>query len=211
MNTSGNVGNTGLLSRRWRHSWRAWAVVAVTAPAAAGASPPVSGAGTYDEGKALGHRNAEILFERLKLRTVDTQGCGAIPKLESDLVRVASTIHPPVGSADSLVRGFYRGYQEEIREGLRRVRRGCGSVRRSSGTFSGTYFGALTCSAASQGARIELVPLWESWEEDRESSLQECVESARAVLWGCSDSLSPDTALFESSVEEACWASGVES
>lgn len=181
-----------------------------TAVAPVGATVHGATAGTYEEGVALGHRNAGILFDRLKLRTVDTQGCEAIGRLEAALVRVVSSVRPPRGSSDALVRGFYRGYQEEIREGLQTVRRGCGPLRRSSGIFLGNYFGALTCSAAAQSTAIELVPITESWASEDGLGLQECLDAGREFLWSCEESFGRGAEGFESLVAQACAQSGDE-
>lgn len=202
-------------STLWREPWRlALSLSALTALVSFGSLPSAFAshgtAGTYEDGWNLGQRNAGILFERLKLRTVQTQGCGALGKLESALIRVASTIHAPVGSSDAFVRGFYRGYQEEIRDDLRQVRNGCGVVRYSSGGFLGSYFGAMACGSASQGVRIELVGHPGGWEESSGAALEQCIDAAREVLWSCETLSNEESERWDSQISEACTASGIE-
>jgi len=165
-------------------------------------------AGTYEDGVRLGNRNAGILFSRLKLRTVDTQGCSAIGQLETALVRVSASVHAPNGSSDRLVRGFYRGYQEVIRDSLREVRRGCGALRHESGAFVGNYLGSLACNGSAFLEPVELLSFYGGWANQDSGLERECLESAREVLWGCIDSSGEIPRALERAVSAACLDAG---
>ena len=78
----------------------------VVAPNSAAVDPSSLG-GDFTDGYAVGERNGAILIERLKQRTTDAQGCGAIDLLENALVRVTRTVRPPLHALSYIFLSLY--------------------------------------------------------------------------------------------------------
>src|SRR5690606_7732223 len=76
----------------------------------------------WHEGHRLGLRNGGILVDRLVRATVGHHGCPGVADLESALIKVVRNVSAPQGQSDALVLGFYRGYLDAVRDGIRGAR-----------------------------------------------------------------------------------------
>lgn len=161
-------------------------------------------AGTEAQGRALGRRNGDIIVGRLRDRTVGTQGCAAIDQLETALVSVTRNVRRPVGG-DDLARGFYRGYLDSVRDGIRDARASCGSFGHSSGVFAGQLYGALLCEVSKVSVDLatsfETDWLYDGWSGQSIQVLQECRASAELTLRDCGGDVAD---LLSLSVERSC-------
>lgn len=165
---------------------------AVAAPATLPVVLGESGAGDYGDGRALGRRNGSILVDRLKQRTTDIGGCGAIPQLERALVSVTRTVRPPYQSGDAFVSGFYSGYVDVVRDTIRDLRYGCDSSIYSSGEFAGQLYGAVACqvrtvsvSFESALGSLEIQPLYSGWSGGSTAVQSSCRVTLRESIQSC--------------------------
>ena len=167
-------------------------------------APESVSAGTQTEGYALGRRTGEIIVNRLSDRTVGTEGCSAIGRLESALVQVTRNIRRPQGD-DDLVRGFYRGYLDAVRGGIRNARTVCDNQSYASGEFAGQLYGALLCEVSKVSldlaTSIELESLYDGWSGGSVDVIQECRTTANLTLQDC-EGAEPD--LLQLSIEKSC-------
>ena len=151
--------------------------------------PPAENTGTFEHGVVVGLRNGGLIVERLKLRTVGTQGCDALGDLQTALLAVVRAARPPAHSDDSLVAGFYSGYLRSVRTGLREARSGCDSLSFQTGGFAGTLYGTLFCQvhAVSPAAleSLEAESLYAGWTGGAESVRTECEEALAAAASEC--------------------------
>lgn len=155
------------------------------APATADSSSSVS---TYSDGYGFGQRNGSIMVERLRHRTVDLQGCRAVGQLEQALVRVVRTVRPPA-EGQAYTRGYFRGYLDALRQGIRETREDCHVRHYDKGIFAGSLYGALLCQihevSAEAAASLEVEPLYAGWSGDSDTVLQQCRVAASAAVQEC--------------------------
>lgn len=184
-------------------------VVPVPAPVPVNPAPavPVSeSAGTYGEGYELGKRNGGIIVDRLRTRTVGVEGCAGVHKLQEGLIAVTRSIRPPQNSDDRMVRGFFRGYLDAVREGVAEARTGCRVRRFTDGLFAGTLYGNLLCQVSTVSVvvatELEVQSLYGGWSGGSADVLKECRTAAEVVLRDCgSNDL---TSLLSVNVEQSC-------
>ena len=160
--------------------------------------------GTQAQGYALGRRNGDIIVGRLQDRTVGTRGCSAIPQLETALVSVIRNVRRPHGN-DDMARGFYRGYLDAVREGVRDARTICHTRPHSSGAFAGELYGALLCEVSKVSVdlatSIEIDWLYDGWSGSSTEVIQECRTSATVTLRSCDGDVAD---LLSLAVERSC-------
>ncbi len=148
---------------------------------------PIS-AGTFEQGLEIGRRNGDLIAQRLTDRTVGTEGCTGIGKLERGLLAVTRSIRPPASASDALVRGFYRGYLNSVREAIRSTRRGCDLSRLDRGDVVGEIYGSLLCQVASLSVeavtRFEVESLYAGWATTADV-VAECRTSVAVTVRNC--------------------------
>jgi hypothetical protein len=166
---------------------------------------PGPAAGTFEQGYELGRRNGQIISQRLRERTVETEGCRAIPRLQEALLKVTRTVRPPAHSQDALVRGFFRGYLDSVRKAIRDARNGCGVRQHTDGIFAGSLYGALLCQVSTISLEavttLEVESLYAGWAGSSDEIISECRTAATVTLKECDDRL-PE--LLSASVETSC-------
>jgi hypothetical protein len=175
---------------------------ALTAPAE-GEAAPESHAGVprsdrYHEGYQYGADSAGRIVENVAAKTVGREGCGAIGSMENALVNVVRAIRPPRSSQspatgeDEFVRGYYRGYYDRVREGIRASREGCSAVQFETGIVPGRLSGAFLCSSAELsldwvlGGGIEMESVYEGWSGGQGDLSRECESHVEVELVNCS-------------------------
>ena len=150
---------------------------------------PTEETGTFEQGVELGLRNGGLIVERLKLRTVGTQGCEALPELQGALLAVTRSIRPPRDSGDSLVAGFYTGYLRAARAGIREARAGCDQLTFDSGGFAGSLYGILFCQVSTVSTEalgtLQTEALYEGWTGGASDRTAECEEALAAATATC--------------------------
>ena len=153
-----------------------------------------SSVGTFEQGLEIGRRNGGLISERLKARTVGTQGCEALPQLQSALLAVTRTLKGPQNQDDALVSGFFTGYLRAVREALRETRQGCDALTFDEGTYAGSLLGTLFCQAkqADEKALSSLTsePFYEGWAGGNESLRAECQIALEETALSCDLDLS---------------------
>jgi hypothetical protein len=161
--------------------------------------PASRSGGSFDNGYQLGLRNGGILSSRLKQRTTDQQGCGAVDQLQDALLKVSRTLRPPLNSDDALVSGFYSGYLDSIRGTLAEVRDACGIGQYTSGEYAGELYGAVACQVQSISidalSGLELKPLYSGWSGGSSTVQSSCKSSLRATIQSCSSSAELSTTI----------------
>lgn len=169
-------------------------------------------AGDFEQGLALGARNGNIIVARLKDRTLGTEGCRALGKLEDALVKVTRTVRPSANQRaqdqDALVAGFYQGYIKEVKEGIREARHECAALKHDRGRFAGELAGSLLCNVTSISVElvqaIAIAPLYSGWAGGDEATVAECHTTATATLQSCSDVNTDLAQILSLSVEQSC-------
>jgi|GEM_PF-6747822 len=151
--------------------------------------------GSFQQGYELGKRNGEIISDRLKDRTVGVDGCAGIPKLQDALVSVTKTVRPPVISADdpaandAVVRGFYQGYIDAVRENIRETRQICDRSAFNSGDFAGNLYGSVLCQVTKVSVEtamaLELDALYGGWSGGSDDVVSECRTAAEIIIKDC--------------------------
>lgn len=158
---------------------------------------PSTSSDPYKEGLEIGHRNGGLIVQRLKAKTIGLKGCSALGELEDALIKVSQSIQAPLrdGHPDKeLARGFYRGYQAEVKEAIRESRHGCHAVSFPSGSVPGELAGAVLCQVSRISvdllSEVEVEPLHEGWSGGIPEVIDECHASAELVLKTCGTDLS---------------------
>jgi hypothetical protein len=180
------------------------------ASAPAGAVNSSSLGGDYADGYSFGERNATLLIHRLRQRTVDAQGCGAVDQLESSLVRVVGTVKPPF-ARDLYVAGFYSGYIDAIRITLSDVRHSCGASRYESGEFAGQLFGTIACQtrsiSADAASRLVFQPLYSGWSGGSQTVQADCASALHRTVEACAEGTDLGSSL-EAAIQSGCSDTG---
>ena len=168
-------------------------------PAVNGAGNALS-AGSYQDGLMMGHRNGELIVGRLRASTVGVKGCMALPKLEQALIKVAQNISAPVQGGDLLVRGFFKGYLDSVRDGIYQTRKGCQVASYDNGEWAGVFYGTMLCKVSQISIDIaqslEVEALYEGWSGSSSIVKQECRIAASVTLKSCN--LSSNIEMFDS-------------
>lgn len=145
-------------------------------------------AGSYQDGLTLGHRNGELIVNRLRASTVGIKGCMALPKLEQALIKVAQNITPPQGG-DLLVKGFFKGYLDSIRGAIHQTRLGCQASSFHNGEWAGIFYGTLLCKVSQisieMAQSLEVEALYDGWSGSSKEIKQECRTAANVTLKSC--------------------------
>lgn len=145
---------------------------------------------SHEEGYELGLRNGRIMSDRLRLRTVDTEGCVAIDQLQQGLLAVTHTVRPPLHSEGATVRGFYHGYLDAVREAVLESRKLCGITQFGNGGFAGTLFGGVVCQVQSIDAQLvsglEVASLYRGWSGGSVEVQEGCRNTLLTTVQTCS-------------------------
>lgn len=145
-------------------------------------------AGSYQDGLILGHRNGEIIVGRLRAGTIGVRGCSALPKLEQALIKVVQNITAPQGG-DQLVRGFFKGYLDSVRDAIHQTRWTCQASTFDNGEWAGIFYGTLLCKLSvisiDMAQSLEMEPLYEGWSGSSSDVKHECRTAANVTLKSC--------------------------
>jgi hypothetical protein len=145
--------------------------------------------GTFEQGLAIGQRNGGLISQRVKLRTVGTEGCGAIPQLEQGLLAVTRNIRGPVDRSDALVAGFFAGYLQAVNQTIAEARLGCNAWTQDDGKLAGSLLGALFCGAhLSQTSAVQslgTIGFYPGWSGGNAQSIEQCHATLEEVAQGC--------------------------
>ena len=175
---------------------------AVSAPLNGGTLPEshagIERSGRYQEGYQYGSDSAGRIVDNVAAKTVGREGCGAIGSMENALVNVVRAIRPPRSSQspstgeDEFVRGYYRGYYDRVREGIRASREGCSAVQFETGILPGRLSGAFLCSSAELsldwvlGDDFGMESVYQGWSGGQSDLSRECESHVEVELVNCS-------------------------
>ncbi|MGK5082280.1 hypothetical protein WDW37_03165 [Bdellovibrionota bacterium FG-1] len=163
--------------------------------------------GDFGDGYNLGQRNGGILIDRLRQRTVDLEGCGAVARLENSLLRVTQTVRPPFESSGGFVAGFYSGYLNAVRLALATVRTSCGISQYSDGKFAGKFYGEIACQV--QAISVDLIsslqiqPLYAGWSGGSNAVQTHCETTLRETIQTCTNG-ADSTVQIDEAIRVSC-------
>lgn len=159
--------------------------------------PTLPDSGSFHDGWRMGNRNGELIVGRLRDRTVGVEperggGCNAVSRFQDALIQVTRSIRAPEDSDDALVVGFFRGYLDAVRKGVREARQECDLRRFSRGNFAGALYGTFLCRVTHLGVEVatglEVEPLYSGWSGGSTEVLSECRTTAAVTLRECGQS-----------------------
>ncbi|MEK7692550.1 MAG: hypothetical protein AAB425_16175 [Bdellovibrionota bacterium] len=176
-------------------------------------------AGTYEDGQAVGSKNASRIVGAIEKKTIGGRdGCRALDDYQDALVAVLRAMRAPGsegGSApdlsDRYVRGYLDGYLLVLRESVREARRGCEAVVfGDGGAYAAEFFGTALCRTVDWGvdalAQVQFGRFYDGWTGGDRRLHEACTLGVRESLrscWELGDDVE-DLKWFESSALAAC-------
>jgi len=151
----------------------------------------------YQEGYQYGAESAARIVTNVRAKTIGLEGCSGVSAMENALVSVVRTIRPPRSTAsggateDQFVQGYFRGYYDRIREGIREARESCSVLQYDDGVLPGRLAGAFLCSSASFsldwviGGSFDMEPVYADWHGGTQLLSNECEAHAEVELVSC--------------------------
>lgn len=149
----------------------------------------------HQQGYTVGQRNGSLIVERLKARTIESQGCQALGDLEQALLKVTRTVRPPAQNAGDrgFSQGFFRGYLDAVRDGLHEARLLCSQASFVDGELPGSLYGTLVCQVGIVDigllSDLELPNLYNGWSGGSQEVQSECSSAASIILSDCQTDL----------------------
>ncbi len=166
--------------------------VPISLPATRPTPPPITiePIPSYGEGMMLGIQNARTLFDRLKKKTVELNGCADVVKLEKALVQVSKSIQAPKSNDTKFVHGFFDGYMDVIKKSILETRKKCDATTMQSGHDMGELYGSVLCQLSTVSIdvakNITMSPVYDGWSGSSDLVLEECTTTMSKTLKTCS-------------------------